>query len=45
MIVNQRKQTGFDMTLAIKAHFSQIINPHLTQIQYNLIKENSAIAM
>ena len=26
--VYQRKQTSFDMTLAIKAHFSQNINPH-----------------
>ena len=30
--VYQRKQTSFDMTLAIKAHFSQNTNPHLTQI-------------
>ena len=32
--VCQRKQTRFDMTLAIKAHFSQSINPHLTKIKY-----------
>ena len=33
--IYQRKQTSFDMTLAIKAHFSQNINPHLTQSQYD----------
>ena len=30
--VYQRIQTSVDMTLAIKAHFSQNIKPHLTQI-------------
>ena len=32
LIVYQRRQTCFDMKLAIKAQFSQNINPHLTQI-------------
>ena len=32
----QRKQTSFEMTLAIKPHFSQNNNPHLTQIQCGL---------
>ena len=34
LYVYQRKQTGFKMNLAIKPHFSQNINLHLTQTQY-----------